>query len=85
MGDLGLGGINLGIEVELDLVVAFEGVGVAAEGEIGGLEVDFDVGGLNIWYRDCNVEKVLLWIRLVRALCPEDCRSVVLALVGRWR
>lgn len=60
--DLAVVDINLGEELELNVVRLLQAVGLAAEGEAGGLEVKLQVLGLAVRHGDGEVDVVLLWL-----------------------
>lgn len=72
--DLARGRVDLGVELELDMVGLLEGVGVTGECETGGLHVQLDIGRWHIGDVDGEVDKVLLGVGVGGALRPEDCR-----------
>lgn len=72
MVDLALGRVNLGVELELEVVGPFEGIGVTGEGQAIWLEVQLQVGSRHIGNADGQVDKVLLGIDLGGALRPEN-------------
>lgn len=70
--DLALGGVNLGVELELDVVLLLESGGSSGEVECGGLEVELDVVLGHVRDGECQVDKVLFGIGDRRSLSPED-------------
>lgn len=76
-GVAGLGGllVDLGVELELHVVVPLQAVGVAGEGQAGGLDVKLQAGGGHVGDGDGQVDEVLLGVRAGRALRPEDCEG----------
>lgn len=71
--DLALGGVDIGIELEVDVVLALERLGGTGEGEGVGLEVQLDVVLRDVRDRDGQVDEVLAGIGGRGALSPEDC------------
>lgn len=71
--DLALGGVDIGIELEVDVVLALERLGGTGEGEGVGLEVQLDVILRDVRDRDGQVDEVLAGIGGRGALSPEDC------------
>lgn len=65
--------VDLSVELKLDMVVSLQGIRVAREGESLWLELKLQVGGLDIGYRDGQVDEVLSLIGLARSLSPKDC------------
>jgi hypothetical protein len=80
---LGLGGVDLGVELDVELVRPLQGVGVTLEGDALGLDVELQVGGGDIGDGDGQVDEVLGSIRGAGALGPEDWRIV--SLLTSWR
>lgn len=72
--DLALGWVDLPVELELDGIVALQAVAVAAEVDGGGLQIELEVGFLDVWDGDGQVDEVLGGFGCVGALSPEDCR-----------
>jgi len=70
--DLAVLDVDLGVELEVQLVGALQGVGEAAEGETGGLQVQLEVLLLDVGYGDGEVDIVLCGVGLIGALGPED-------------
>lgn len=70
--DLALGRVDLGVELEVDVVLALQGPRGAGEGERRGLEVELDAVLGDVRDRDGQVDEVLLGLRVGRALGPED-------------
>lgn len=70
--DLGVLGVDLGVELELEVEVALQGVRVALELERGGLEVQRVLVGGDIGGGDGQVDEVLLRVGVGGALGPED-------------
>lgn len=70
--DLGLGLVDLVVELELDVVVSLERVRVAGEGERLRLDVELEIRLLDIGDGDGEVDEVLLGVGLVGALGPKD-------------
>jgi hypothetical protein len=63
--DLAVVDIDLGEELELDVVRLLQAVGLAAEGEAGGLEIKLEVLLLAVGHGDGEVDVVLLWLGCV--------------------
>lgn len=86
--ETGLFGLNLGVKIQLDFVVYLYGRGVAGEFEVGGLDVQFHLLGVDIWHGDCEEDDVLLGLSGGRALGPEDFYMIsictVRQVVGVW-
>jgi hypothetical protein len=57
--------INLGVELELDMVISLEGVRVTRECETLWLEAQLQVGRFDIRYRDGEIDEVLCGIGFV--------------------
>lgn len=74
--DLALGRVNLGVEFELDVVLALQGARCTGEGQGGGLEVQLQVILGYVRDGDGQVDEVLGGVRVGGALSPEDCRAV---------
>ena len=72
MVDLAVLGVDLGVELKLDMIVALQGVRVAVEGQGSGLQVELEALLGYIGDGDSEVDEVLLGIRAGRALGPED-------------
>ena len=72
MVDLALCLVNLRVKLQLQEVIALERIGVAGEFEGLGLELELQLGGLDIGYGDGQVEVVLCGVSLVGALGPKD-------------
>jgi len=72
--DLSLGGVDLGEEVEHDVVVALEGIGVTGEGQR--IRLDIDLRSLDIWDGDGHIEVVLCSLSWVGTLSPEDWKQL---------
>lgn len=70
--DLGVLGVDLRVELELEVEVALQGVRVALELERGGLEVQRVLVGRDIGGGDGQVDEVLLRVGVGGALGPED-------------
>lgn len=70
--DLGVLGVDLRVELELEVEVALQGVRVALEFEGGGLEVQRVLVGRDIGGGDGQVDEVLLRVGVGGALGPED-------------
>lgn len=70
--DLGVLGVDLRVELELEVEVALQGVRVALELERGGLEVQRVLVGGDIGGGDGQVDEVLLRVGVGGALGPED-------------
>ncbi len=73
MADLALLLVNLGVELEFEVVVALQGVRVASEPKGLRLELQLELGGLDIRNGNGQVDEVLGRIGLVGALGPKDC------------
>lgn len=58
--DLAVVDIDLGVELKLNVVRLLQAVGLAAEGDAGGLEVKLQVFGLAVGHGDGEVDVVLL-------------------------
>lgn len=71
--DLALSRINLGVELELEVVRLFEGVRVAGECQAGGPKVQLEVAGRHIGNANGQIDEVLLGVGLGGALRPENC------------
>jgi len=71
--DLALRGVNLGVELERNLVVSLEGIRVAGKCQGSGLKVELKLGCLDIRYGEGQVDEVLSGIGLVGSLSPKDC------------
>lgn len=71
--DLALRGVDLGEELELDVVLAVEGARGAGEDERRGLEVQLEAVLGDVGDGDGQVDKVLGGIRVGGALGPENC------------
>lgn len=71
-GVVRLGGVDVdvAVELELDVVGGFLGLGVAGEGEAGGLEVDRGLGDVGGGDREGDV--VALGVGAGGALGPDD-------------
>lgn len=71
-GVVRLGGVDVdvAVELELDVVGGLLGLGVAAEGEAAGLEVDLGLGDVGRGDREGDV--VVLGVRGGGALGPDD-------------
>lgn len=76
VADLALGGVDLVVEVELDVVLLLKSAGLAGEDEAGSLEVQLDVVLGHVRDRDGQVDVVLGSIFGGGALGPEDCGHV---------
>jgi len=72
--DLALLRIDFAIELECNMVISLEGVGMARESDGLRLDVELEFGGLDVRYGDCEVDEVLGFVSCARALSPEDCR-----------
>lgn len=72
--DLARRRVDLGVELELDVVGPLEGVGVASEDETSGLEVELEVGSRDVGNANGEVNEVALGVGGRRALSPENCR-----------
>ena len=70
--DLALGDIDLGEELDVEVVGPLEGIRVAGEGKALGLQVQLEVGGRDIGHADGQVDEVLGLVGLGRTLRPED-------------
>lgn len=81
--DLALLLVDLSKELELQLVRPLEGVRVAAEAEALWLQLQLEVGRLDIRDVDGEVDEVLGGILSVRALRPEDCGTQLEAAGSR--
>ena len=81
--DLGVLDINLVVQLELDGVVFLQGVRVAGKLYCIGLDVQLEVGGLDIGDGDGYVDEVLFGVVGGGALCPKDCGGGM--LVGARR
>lgn len=57
---LGVFDIDLGVEFQLYVIGGLFGVGMAGEGEAGGLQIDVDFG--DIRRGDCQIDVVLLCV-----------------------
>lgn len=73
--DLAVLRVDLGPEVELDMVGALQRVGVAVEGQRRGLQVKLEAFLGDVRHGDGQVDKVLLGVGTGRALGPEHCFS----------
>jgi hypothetical protein len=71
--DLALCGVDLGVELELDVVLALEGPRGAGECQRRGLEVQLDAFLGDVGDGDGEVDEVLLRLGIGGALGPEDC------------
>lgn len=78
--DLAGGGVNLGKELEVDMVLALESARGTGEGESRGLDVQLDVVLGDIGDGDGEVDKVLVGVGAGRALGPENYCTAVLAI-----
>lgn len=72
MVDLGLLLVDLTPELELNVVISLEGVGVAGEGERLGLDIELQIRLLDIGDGDGEIDEVLGFVGLARALSPKD-------------
>ena len=70
--DLALRGVDLGVELELDVVLALEGPRGAGEGQRRGLQVELDAVLGDVGDGDGEVDEVLLRLGVGGALGPED-------------
>lgn len=77
--DLALGRVNLGVEFELDVVLALQGARGTGEGQGGGLEVQLQVILGYVRDGDGQVDEVLGGVGVGGALSPEDCGRAVSA------
>lgn len=75
MVDFGGAGVDVGVEVESDGVVGFLALGVAAEGEGGGLEVELDFGGGHVGGGNGEEDVVFGGFAGGGALCPGYYRN----------
>lgn len=75
MVDLAAGGVDLVVEVELDVVLALEGRRGAGEGERRRLEVDLGPALGDVGDGDGQVDEVALGVGAGRALGPQDWRG----------
>ena len=73
--NLGPLGVDLGEELNVELVGLLQGLGVALEGESLGLQVQLEVGRGDVRDGDGEPDEVLLGVRGAGALSPEDCRA----------
>lgn len=64
--------VDLAVEFKLDMVVSLEGVRVAGEAEGGRLQVELELGSLDIRDANCQVDEVLGGFGLVGSLSPKD-------------
>jgi hypothetical protein len=71
--DLALRGVDLGVELELDVVLALEGPRGAGERQGRGREVQLDAFLGDVGDGDGEVDEVLLRLGIGGALGPEDC------------
>lgn len=72
MVDLALGGVDLAVELELDVVLSLQGARGAGEGEAGGLEVELDLILGDVGDGDGEVDEVLGGVGVGGSLRPED-------------
>jgi hypothetical protein len=79
--DLALGRVDLGVELQLDVVGFLFRLRVARECEFVGLEIELQVFGVHVCGRDGEEDVVLGRVCAGRALCPENWRTDGLALV----
>ena len=77
--DLALGRVNLGVEFELDVVLALQGARGTGEGQGGGLEVQLQVILGYVRDGDGQVDEVLGGVGVGGALSPEDYGKAVSA------
>lgn len=80
--DLALGGVDLGVELELEVIRALERLRGAREGQAGGLEIELEARRGHVGHVDGEVDEVLLGVGLGRALRPEDYRGVLAPRAG---
>lgn len=73
--DFALLGVDLGVELELEVVCLFKRVGVAGEGQRVGLEIQLETGRGDVRDADGQEDDVLGLISGGGPLCPEDCRG----------
>lgn len=71
--DLALLRVDLAIELKLDIVVSLEGIRVSGEGKGGRLEVELELGCLDVRYANGQINEVLSGLGLVGSLSPKDC------------
>lgn len=74
-GVVNLGGlvVDLSVQLEVEVVSLLEGIGVAGEGQAGGLQLELQVCGGDVGNGDGHVDVVLVGLDAGRALGPEDC------------
>ena len=70
--DLAVLRVDLGVKLKLDVIVALQSVGVAIEGQGGGLQVELEALLGYIGDGDSEIDEVLLRIGAGGALGPED-------------
>lgn len=70
--DLGVLGVNLGVKLKLEVVVALESLGVTLELKGRSLQVQAELRGRHIGGSDGQVNEVLLRVGAGRALGPEN-------------
>lgn len=70
--DAALGGVDLGVQLELDMVRLLKGGGGAGEGDGGGLEVELQVFFGDVGDGDGQVDEVLGGVGRRGALGPEN-------------
>lgn len=70
--DLALLGVDVGVEVDLDVVSGLLGIRVASKGKASGLEVEFHVFGWHIGDGDGEPDIVLFSVAGAGALSPLD-------------
>jgi len=71
--DLAGRNVDLIVEIELHLVIPLERLGVTGEGERLRLQIELQLGWLDIRYGDGQVDEVLFGLGLIGSLSPEDC------------
>ena len=77
MVDLRAGGVDLGVEFELDGVRGFLRFRVALEGKGAGLDVELDLLFRDVRHGDGEEDVVLLFLARAGALCPCYCSRLV--------
>ena len=70
--DLALLGVNLGEQIQFDLVRDILGVRVALEGHLRGLDVEFHIFLRDVWNRKREVDIVAGGVRFRAALGPQN-------------
>lgn len=61
------------------MVVGLLGLAEAGEGQFRGLDVELDLLGIHIGYVDGDEDVVLFRFCFARALCPSDCRCILVS------